>query len=410
MFAAPAFFAALLAIALPLWLHRVAQANPARHAFPSLMLMEASEIQRTARRTLRYWMLLALRCLLLIALILAFAGPLLPRRAVPTVHPAGRLHAIVFDDSLSMTFGDRWQRAHAAARSIIESARPGDELMLVQAAGQKIQVVQDAVPAVRAGNVSAALDTIVPGSQRLDFGLLMSTAKGWLGAARLPVEFHLISDLQQTASPLRFADLEPPPGTRLEFHDVGESDAANTYIRGATVLNGKVSVAVRTTAHSNQTLQAVAVVDGAEVARRSFQVGPAPSLTAAREGEGNPLPDPLRSTLVSANVEGVDTEVLLELPEVSPTPHRLEVRLVPGDKLAGDDRYFVVLEPTDPRVLVLARANDSDEALYATSAVDALSAPKLKSEVHAAQELDLRTLHQFATIIITDPSALSSEA
>ena len=47
------------------------------------MFLEASETQRTAKRTLRYWLLLALRILLLVALVLAFAGPLLTERIVP---------------------------------------------------------------------------------------------------------------------------------------------------------------------------------------------------------------------------------------------------------------------------------------------------------------------------------------
>src|SRR6187402_2900725 len=132
MFLAPAILAGLLAIGLPLWLHRVARANPAHHAFASLMLLESSEVQRTAQRTLRYWALLILRILLLLAVVLAFAGPLLPRRAVPVVNPDARLHAIVMDTSFSMQYGDRWQQSLAQARQIIDAARPGDQLLLVE--------------------------------------------------------------------------------------------------------------------------------------------------------------------------------------------------------------------------------------------------------------------------------------
>ncbi|HKE96965.1 MAG TPA: BatA domain-containing protein, partial [Povalibacter sp.] len=145
MFLAPAILAGLLAIALPLWLHRVARANPQRYPFASLMLLENSEVQRTAQRTLRYWLLLALRIALLIALALAFAGPLLPRRAVPVVSPAGRLHAIVLDTSLSMQYGDRWRRAVTQAHSIIDAARPGDQLLVVEAAGRRVRALHNAV-------------------------------------------------------------------------------------------------------------------------------------------------------------------------------------------------------------------------------------------------------------------------
>ena len=79
MFLAPLFLLGLLAIGVPIWLHRVARANPTQHPFASLMFLEASETQRTAKRTLRYWVLLSLRILLLIALVLAFAAPVLTR-------------------------------------------------------------------------------------------------------------------------------------------------------------------------------------------------------------------------------------------------------------------------------------------------------------------------------------------
>ena len=92
MFLAPAFLLGLLAIGVPIWLHRVARANPTQHPFASLMFVEASETQRTAKRTLRYWLLLSLRILLLIALVLAFAGPLLTERALPGANANARLH------------------------------------------------------------------------------------------------------------------------------------------------------------------------------------------------------------------------------------------------------------------------------------------------------------------------------
>ncbi len=100
MFIAPAMLAGLLAIALPIWLHRLAKANPTRHPFASLMFLEPSETQRTARRTLRYWLLLALRVAFIVLLVLAFAGPLLSPDAASITAADAKLHAIVIDRSL----------------------------------------------------------------------------------------------------------------------------------------------------------------------------------------------------------------------------------------------------------------------------------------------------------------------
>src|SRR5688500_5988088 len=175
MFLAPLILAGLLAIGVPIWLHRVARANPTQHPFASLMFVEASETQRTAKRTLRYWLLLALRILLLVALVLAFAGPLLTEKVVPVADANARLHAIVLDRSLSMQHGERWQRALVEAEAVLEDLRSSDRVLLATAEGRRVAVIQSSTPASAAGAVRGVLRGLKPGIERLDYGLAMST-------------------------------------------------------------------------------------------------------------------------------------------------------------------------------------------------------------------------------------------
>ena len=65
-FLAPLFLAGLLAVGLPLWLHRFARDTRTKQPFASLMLLEQSQIQQSREHTLKYWLLLALRILLLL--------------------------------------------------------------------------------------------------------------------------------------------------------------------------------------------------------------------------------------------------------------------------------------------------------------------------------------------------------
>lgn len=409
MFLAPAFLAGLLAIALPLWLHRVARANPTRHPFASLMLLETSETQRTAKRTLRYWLLLALRILLVIALALAFAGPLVSPRAVPVVNPDARLHVIVVDTSLSMQHGERGQRALDQAARIIDAARPGDQLLLVEASGRRIQVVKNAVPASERDALRVALGDIRPGNERLDYGLLMSTAAGWLGTTRLPVELHVISDMQQSAGPLRFADLEPPAGATTVFHDVSEPAAANTYIeRIERPETQMLAVEIRTSATDILRREAILTIDGAEAARRSFQIGPATAQMAERSGEGSPPPDLLSQAAAPSDVSLARATVQMPLPPLSPNAHRIEVRLEPNDALAQDDRHYAVLQHANPRVLVLSRSQEADDAVYAAAAIDSLAVPRLQTEQRSTRQIEGRGLAGYAALIVTDFAALSS--
>lgn len=431
MFLAPAFLAGLLAIALPLWLHRVARANPTRYPFASAMLLEASETQRTAKRTLRYWLLLAARIALLIALALAFAGPLVSPRAVPVLNPDARLHAVVLDTSLSMQYGKHWQQAIEQAEKILDAARPGDQFMLVTAGGRRIQVVQSPLNASEVASVRAALPTLRPGNERLDYGLLMTTARSWLGTPRLPVELHLVSDLQQSASPLRFADLRPPADTRLVFHDVAEEGAANTYIRNAAVAASDtraLTVDVQTTSPRVEAREAIVLVDGNELARKRFEVGPAIQAEQPVEGEGGRSPnllrsagtvtDPVASTVtVPVNADspgggGATARASIHFPSLNfaAGTHRVEVRLEPHDALPQDDRFHAVVEHADPKVLLVSRTKQADDAIYAGAAITSLSAPRLAVEQRTAQQIEGRGLQGYSAIVITDVAALSSTA
>ena len=75
-FMAPLFLLGALAIALPLWLHRLQSKSSVRQKFSSAMLLEAAAEQIHVKREYRYLALLALRVLLLALLAFAFARPL----------------------------------------------------------------------------------------------------------------------------------------------------------------------------------------------------------------------------------------------------------------------------------------------------------------------------------------------
>jgi hypothetical protein len=411
MFLAPAFLAGLLAIAVPVWLHRVARANPTHHPFASLMLLESTETQRTARRTLRYWLLLAVRIALLLALVFAFAGPLISSRAVPAMNPDARLHAIVLDASLSMQYADRWTRAVEEAQRVAQAAKSGDQVMLA-VGGRQIRVIEGATEAENSGSLRAQLQQLKPETGRLDYGLMMTTANGWLGTRRLPVIMHVITDLQQSASPLRFADLEPPAGVQVELHDVGKADSANTYIKGVTLTAadaGTLTVGIEARAPQAQTREVVVSIDGAEVGRKRVELK-ASTQVALPEGEGSP-PAALLPTQEPAESASVAHEKLTfsDL-KLTAGAHRIDVALQPQDALPQDDRFHAVVEHADPRVLLISRPSNTDDTAYVAAAVGSLTAPRLRVEQHTAQAIEDRALGGYSTLMVTDVAALSSIA
>jgi len=412
MFIAPALLAGLLAIGLPIWLHRVSRANPLRQPFASHMLLEASELQQTAKRTLRYWLLLALRIALLVALAFAFAGPLLSARIAPVVSSNARLHAIVLDTSMSMQQGERWERAKRAVDAVISGAASGDMLMLVTAAGRRIKVLHDRVSVRDAGLLRTSLGQLAPGIERLDYGLMMRTAPNWLGTPRPATQLHVITDLQQSGSPLRFADLEPPVNSQLVLHDVG-GDTDNTYVDSAAFASRDtrtLAVKVKTSSPQAQRREVVLSIDGKRVSSKNVTVQASPPPPAG-EGSPRPLAIPQADTNPAAILgrQLRDSELVqftgLELPAGS---HRFEVSLQPEDAISADDRYYAVIEHTNPRVLLLARDTSGDDAAYFAAAIESLTTPRLRVERRGPGMLEAQTLSGYALVVVSDASILSS--
>ncbi|MCY4534751.1 MAG: BatA domain-containing protein, partial [Bryobacterales bacterium] len=123
---APWFLAGTLAVGLPLWLHLMRRRNPVRLPFSSLMFFEKRTETTIRERRLRYLLLLACRLALLFLLALAFAKPVWERPPAVIAGSIPKLHFIVLDTSLSMRYGDRWERAMGEAQDIVDSLRQGD--------------------------------------------------------------------------------------------------------------------------------------------------------------------------------------------------------------------------------------------------------------------------------------------
>jgi hypothetical protein len=418
MFFAPALLLGLLAIGVPLWLHRVARANPTQHQFASLMLLEASDTQRTAKRTLRYWLLLITRILLLIALVLAFAGPLLTARMVPQPDANAQLHAILIDSSLSMQHGSRWQRALSEAESVIADLPSSDRVMLLTGSGRNISVVNPSTTAANAGAVRAALRNLKPSIDRLDYGFAMSTANAWLGSPRPKVVLHLISDLQRSAAPLRFADLQLPAQTQLVMHDVSDGPAGNVYIASAAVQaldTHSLQTSIASSVTQPQQREVILRVDDKEVSRKTVTLAAAAAQPEIVEGEGGNAPGGGELALQPATQPATGnstsfTKVTFSDLNLGEGAHRIEVVLEPRDELPQDDHFFAVLEQADPAALLISRDAESDDTSYFAAAIGALSAPRLTVEQRVANSMDSGGLGKYSLIVISDPSSLSNAA
>lgn len=396
---------------LPLWLHRFARDTRTKQPFASLMLLEQSQIQRSREHTLKYLLLLALRILLLLLIVLAFAQPLLPWSTPPLQAQDRKLHVIVVDASLSMQQGDHWQKAVDKARELIGAMKPADQGVLV-VADSRVRVAAGPVSGNDAAELRNALASLKPGFARLDYGMLMTSAQSWIGTQWPQTELHLITDLQRSATPLQFADLEPPPGVKLVLQDVGAPIVTNQFVRGIgpSAHDANVfEVRVGGVSEPGRTRTVVLTIDGKERGRKTLAAAPVPATSAPQsqfagsamlgspDEAAPPPPTPTDQT---------QTALFTDL-NLGAGSHRATVALEPADSLPQDDQFFSVIEHREPRALIIGSAAGADDVTYFAAAVGSLTNPRLAVERTGADAISQRALADYSALVVSDVGVLS---
>ena len=89
-----------------------------------------------------YLLLLACRLVLLLLLALAFAKPVWERPPIAIAGSIPKLHYIALDTSLSMRYGDRWERAAEEADAIVDSLGQADQAQILTN-GPSVQVLTE---------------------------------------------------------------------------------------------------------------------------------------------------------------------------------------------------------------------------------------------------------------------------
>lgn len=109
-FVSPWLLAGLLSVAVPVIVHLVNRRERKGLGFPSLMFIRQTRQLVRQSRTLRDRGLLLLRCLALVLLVTAFAGPLVGGSTAANEGFA-KATVLLLDRSYSMSHSDRWSMA-----------------------------------------------------------------------------------------------------------------------------------------------------------------------------------------------------------------------------------------------------------------------------------------------------------
>jgi hypothetical protein len=322
-FLQPLALLGLAGAAVPALLHLLQRREPPTVDFPAVRYLAEAERRHSQRLRFRNLLLLLVRTLLIVALALAAARPVM--RA-----PLGEAHApsavvMVFDNSLSsgaMVDGrPRLDDLRDQARAVADRAAPGDRLWLVAA---------DGVPrSLAPGELADLVGRLAAEPVRLDLGAAVRAAARLLATQDLPGAVVVLSDLQTTA----FSPGDPPSVSVVVLEP------------GPPPPNRGVD-SVRVEPESWSPAGQVVVTLGGAVA------GPG---EVALDVDGRTL---------ARGLGGPGEVVALRVERLAPGWHAARLTLAP-DELRADDEHSVALRAAPPAAVALDRAGPFVEAAIA---------------------------------------------
>ena len=380
-FFAPWFLLALAGLGLPVYIHLLRRQTTVPRPVSSLMFFEQGTQSSTRHRRLRYLLLFALRTLLLLLIVLAFAKPFL-RRSTPSA--SDKLLMVVVDDSFSMNAGTRLADAKQAALQVLASRSPSQKAQVVALGGQLQFLTQ---PIEDSGALHAAVESIQPGDSHGNFGELGRGIRAMAESVHTPVELHLFSDMQSSNMPANFADMVMPGNVSLVLHPVGAAAVPNWTVESVQAPSQlvdpkKARVVAVIAGHQTPAATRVVslVVNGATIATKKLDIPANGRATVAFESLDVPYGD-----------------------------SKCAVRIDSADGFAADDVSNFAVKRADPeRVLFVHQATDSRSPLYFGAALAAAAqASFVLQSITPDQAADVDP-SKYAFVVLSDVAFIPS--
>jgi len=322
-FVNPLFLLGALAAGIPILLHLIKRERALRIEFPTLMFL-----RRVSKKTIRYQkvrhlLLLLLRILSILFLVSAFLRPYrdIPRAATASGHVAAA-HVVLLDNSLSMAYADRWDRARRAAEDVAAGMRPGDKIALLEFSDQTL------VRLPLSDRPAAVVEDIRHAVQLTDrptrYAQALKVAeKVALDAGTGRRVIHIICDFQKSGWAAEEQEFRLGSGIELERVDVGSDEFSNLTIGDVRVLEAAEG------AEAGLRLKYSLVNFGNED-RRSVRIGLALDGRPAMER---------RTDIERGGVQAGE----FQLPGLTAGAHQVVLE-VEDTRLLRDNRYTMMLE------------------------------------------------------------------
>ena len=131
VFITPLFLLGLLAALLPIAIHLIRKEKPPKLMFSTIRFLKKTSKKLILFQHIQQWLLLLLRSVVIALLVMAFARPLIDQTMSRLFDADPQSAVILLDISMSMRYGDTFDRAKEAALDILSDMTSGDEVAFI---------------------------------------------------------------------------------------------------------------------------------------------------------------------------------------------------------------------------------------------------------------------------------------
>ncbi len=233
-FLAPLFLLGLLAAAIPIAIHLIRREKPPKIVFSTLRFIKTTKKKLVLFQQIQQWLLLLLRSALICLLVFAFARPLFDTSIARMLDTEPESAVILLDVSLSMQYGENFNRAKQAVEDILAELSSGDEVALITFASSTVSAMELTTDITQ---LRARIDGLSgPGFDKVRFFPALRLANEMLESSRYENrEIYLISDFQANGLDASEGEASESgwrlaPGIVFNGIDVGESQTRNLVL------------------------------------------------------------------------------------------------------------------------------------------------------------------------------------
>jgi hypothetical protein len=404
-FVTPALLAGALLIGVPIVLHLVMRREVRQLMFPALRFVQQRKAVNQHRLQLRQLLLLALRCAVICLLAFALARPTLRGSGVAGQEDSPIAAALVFDNSLRMTYlhenQTRLEKARELAVWLLEQLPSDAPVTVIDRASR-----QSGREAVK-GAAELRIERLDASSVVRPLESALRDAVDWL---KLQTDHRgevfvftdlAVADWSEDALAAFQARLDELPGTSVYIIDVGVERPRNFALGALKISSQQLSPGSLLQIDTDLT----AVGDAAAQQELTVELHTIDS-SGSTQNRGQQV--------VSAGANGDAAPVEFSLSGLPLGTHQGLLRIAGDDPLRCDDvRYFTV-DVREPRKVLLLGERDADTLFLSEALAPASPVGLLRSnfvcDSRPFSQLDDTPLADFDAVCLVDPTALTPAA